>query len=37
VDGGRVVESGTHTELVASSGLCARLAAMQLGQGAIRV
>ena len=29
MDGGRIVESGTHAELVARSGLYARLAAMQ--------
>ena len=29
MDGGRVVESGTHNDLVARSGLYARLAALQ--------
>ena len=33
MDEGRVVESGTHAELVATSGLYARLAAMQFGAG----
>ena len=31
MDGGRVVESGTHAELAAAGGLYARLAAMQFG------
>lgn len=35
LDGGRLVESGTHTELVAAGGLYARLAAMQF-EGASR-
>jgi len=29
MDGGRIVETGTHAELVAAGGLYARLAAMQ--------
>jgi len=33
LDGGHVVESGTHAELVARSGLYARLAAMQFDAG----
>jgi len=33
LDDGRLVESGTHDELVARSGLYARLAAMQFGAG----
>ena len=31
MDQGRIVETGTHTELVARGGLYARLAAMQFG------
>jgi ATP-binding cassette subfamily B protein len=31
MDGGRVVDAGTHDELVARGGLYARLAAMQFG------
>ena len=34
VDDGRVVEEGTHTELVARGGLYAKLAALQFGQAA---
>jgi ATP-binding cassette subfamily B protein len=34
MDGGRVVEEGSHAELVARSGLYARLAALQFGQAA---
>ena len=34
MDGGRLVESGTHAELVARSGLYARLAAMQFDAAA---
>jgi ATP-binding cassette subfamily B protein len=30
VDAGRIVESGTHAELIAAGGLYARLAAQQL-------
>jgi ATP-binding cassette, subfamily B, bacterial len=33
MDGGRVVDTGTHAELVARGGLYARLAAMQFDQG----
>ena len=33
MDGGRIVESGTHAELAAASGLYARLASMQFGAG----
>jgi ATP-binding cassette subfamily B protein len=32
MDGGRIVDSGTHAELVARGGLYARLAAMQFGR-----
>ncbi len=34
LDGGRLVETGTHENLLRSSGLYARLAAMQFGLGA---
>ena len=34
MDGGRVVEQGTHTELSARGGLYARLAALQFGEAA---
>ena len=33
MDQGRIVETGTHTELVARGGLYARLAAMQFEAG----
>jgi len=35
LDGGRLVESGTHAELMDRSGLYARLATMQFGSGAV--
>jgi len=37
MDGGRIVDSGTHAELVARGGLYARLAAMQFGRDGERV
>jgi len=34
MDGGRIVDAGTHAELMARNGLYARLAAMQFDQAA---
>ena len=36
MDGGRIVDSGTHAELVARDGLYARLAAMQFEVGDVK-
>ena len=37
IDGGRIVDIGTHHQLVARGGLYARLAAMQFDQQAVAV